>query len=148
MMPPKSRKPRHLDRGVARPLPSPPASAVRSRIVQRAGAEGCPQFRRTEVEQEPTRRRLTGINLEMSRWMRSCVCVLVGLDLLFCGWLVPEHLRAVDRTVLRAASRQGPGVVERGLALANEHQVGPARLLWQAARTQALPGHEHTGRHP
>jgi len=78
----------------------------------------------------------------MKRWVWAAVCVVLGLGMLVCGLLVPMHLRAVDASVLERAGRSTPGLVERGLALAGEKNVGAARILLQAATAQGAVGRE------
>jgi len=60
--------------------------------------------------------------------------------LLLCGWLVPVHLRAVNIAVLEQAGTGSPSLIDRGLALADEGQLAPARLLLQAAQSEDLHG--------
>ncbi len=70
------------------------------------------------------------------------VCVAAALLLLLCGWLVPIHLRAVNIAVLQQAGSGSPSLIDRGMALVEEGQQAPARLLLQAAQTENLPGVE------
>lgn len=78
----------------------------------------------------------------MSRWAWFAIYAVVGLLLVGAGWLVPAHLRAVDIAVIEQAGRQSPGLIERGLLLAQEHQAESASLLLKAAEQQNLPGRE------
>jgi hypothetical protein len=64
------------------------------------------------------------------------------MGMLLCGLLVPMHLRAVDASVLQRAGRATPGVVERGLALVDQKNLGAALMLSQAALEADLPGRE------
>jgi len=75
----------------------------------------------------------------MSRWVWFWVCASVGLVLVVCGWLVPAHLRAVDASVLHAAGKNTPALVQQGLALVSQRNLGAAQLLLQAAREEGLP---------
>lgn len=65
--------------------------------------------------------------------------------MLLGGLWVPAHLRAVEVSVIERAGRGTPVVVDRGLALVNEKQLGAAQLLAQAAAQQGIPGHEKLG---
>src|SRR5690242_10243437 len=75
----------------------------------------------------------------MSRWFWLSICALVGLELLLCGLLVPAHLRAVDACVLQKAGRKTASVLDCGLALLNDRQLGAAQLLQEEAQAAALP---------
>ena len=63
-----------------------------------------------------------------------------GALLLALGLLLPAHLRAVDSGVLRAAGRKTASLVEQGLLLVKENNLGAAGLLLQAAQHQRVPG--------
>ena len=78
----------------------------------------------------------------MSRWVSFIVCTIVGVVLLVLGLTIPAHLRAVDVDVLKRASQGTPGLVNRGLELASQNQLGAAQLFSQAAKDQRLPGRE------
>ena len=80
--------------------------------------------------------------LRMTRWIWATVCFLLAGGMLLCGLLVPMHLRAVDASVLERAGRPTPGVVERGLALADEKNLGAARMLLQVATTHGAVGRD------
>ena len=43
-------------------------------------------------------------------------CVIAGVLLFICGWLMPAHLRAVDVIVIEDAGRHTHSVVSGGLA--------------------------------
>src|SRR6266446_3220910 len=75
----------------------------------------------------------------MSRWVWFWVCASVGLVLVVCGWLVPAHLRAVAASVLHAAGKNTPALVQQGLALVSQQNLGAAQLLLLAAREEGLP---------
>ncbi len=55
--------------------------------------------------------------------------------LLIAAWLMPAYLRAVDAEVLRLAGRDSATLVDRGLAMLELEQVGPAQLVSVAATT-------------
>lgn len=76
----------------------------------------------------------------MSRWAWFFGCAFIGLMLLLTGWLVPAHLRAVDVSVLQEAGRKTPALAAQGLALANQNNLGAARLLLRAGRDAQAPG--------
>ncbi len=78
----------------------------------------------------------------MSRWVGLFFCGILGLVMLICGLLVPAHLRAVNISVLQLAGRDTPALVEQGLALVNQNQLGAAQLLAQTAREGRLPGRD------
>ena len=82
----------------------------------------------------------------MRRWIWLTICAVLGLVMLVCGLLVPAHLLAVDVNVIQDAGRQTPGLVRQGLDLAEENNLGAARLLWQAAKQiERLPDREQLG---
>jgi hypothetical protein len=58
--------------------------------------------------------------------------------MLFCGWLVPIHLRAVDASVLQLAGRDGPSLAERGLTLERANNSDAARMILQAAEEEKI----------
>jgi hypothetical protein len=74
----------------------------------------------------------------MSRWFGFVVCAMFGLAMLFCGLQVPAHLRAVDAIVLQKAGRGTPSLVEGGLALVKQNQLGAAQLFLAAAQSAWL----------
>lgn len=76
----------------------------------------------------------------MKRWLLVLFCTILGLAMLGCGLLVPAHLRAVDVNVLKLAGRKGRPLVDAGLALLQQKQVGPAQELLQAAKSENLRG--------
>jgi hypothetical protein len=78
----------------------------------------------------------------MSRWVWFWICALLGLAMLICGLMVPAHLRAVDARILQKAARNGSSLVDQGLALVNERNLGAAQLLLQAAQKETVPGRE------
>ena len=78
----------------------------------------------------------------MSRWVWFTFCAILGVLLLICGLLVPAHLRAVDASLLEKAGRNTPSLVDVGLSLVNQKQLGAADLLLEAADLQAVPGRD------
>jgi hypothetical protein len=76
---------------------------------------------------------------EMKRWAWFSVCMVGGLVLVGCGWLLPAYLRAVDAGVIRAAGRDAPGQEEQRRKLADDGQLGAVELLSQAARSEEDP---------
>ncbi len=70
----------------------------------------------------------------MRRWVWFAVCAVLGLVMLLCGLLVPAHLRAVDASVIQKAARKSPTLVEQGLTLLKDNQLGAAQLLLQAGQ--------------
>lgn len=70
----------------------------------------------------------------MSRWVIFLVCAIFGLVLLVSALLVPAHLRAVDAVVLEKTGRNTPTVVEGGLSLVQNNQLGAAQLFYTAAQ--------------
>ena len=78
----------------------------------------------------------------MKRLFLFVSCIVLGLTLLLCGLLVPAHLRAVDARVVERAGKKSRSLVEEGLALLNQKQLGSAQQLLQAAKTENLKGYQ------
>jgi len=78
---------------------------------------------------------------EMKRWFLVGLSVLVGLTMLLGGLLVPAHLRAVDAKVIERAGKKSRSLVEEGLVLLTQKQLGSAEQLLQVAKTENLKGH-------
>jgi hypothetical protein len=78
----------------------------------------------------------------MNRWVWLSLCAFLGSALLGFGLLVPAHLRAVDDTVLRKAGKHTPGLVEHGLTLVQDGQLGAAQLVALAVEQEAVPGRQ------
>ena len=76
------------------------------------------------------------------KWIWISVCVVSGLLLLFCGLLVPIHLRALDIGVVQKAGRKTPSLIQHGMTLVSGQNLGVARLFLQAAQSEAIPGRE------
>lgn len=75
----------------------------------------------------------------MRRLLWFLLCVVLGMGMLFCGLLVPAHLRAVEQTVLEAAGKKTHSLVNEGLALAALNKLGAAQLILKAAQQERLP---------
>lgn len=73
--------------------------------------------------------------------MAFCACF--GALSFVVGWLVPEHLRAVDLTVIEQAGKDTPEIVGQGLQLAREGKLGSAELFLQAAKSLRLSGDQN-----
>ena len=76
------------------------------------------------------------------RWVGLILCAILGLVMLICGLLVPAHLRAVDVGVIESAGRKSRTLVEEGIALLNQQEIGAAEMVCQAARMSTVRGHE------
>jgi hypothetical protein len=76
----------------------------------------------------------------MNRLLWFIVCVVVGLELIAWGLLVPSHLRAVDARVLERIGLRGPGLRDEGLTMVNLEKPGPARMLLAAVEQTGAPG--------
>jgi hypothetical protein len=74
----------------------------------------------------------------MIRWVSFIVCIIFSLGMVFCGLLVPAHLRAVDASVLQTAGRGTPSLTDYGLALVQNQQLGAAQLFLAAAESAGL----------
>jgi hypothetical protein len=66
------------------------------------------------------------------------MCAVPALLLLVCGVAVPAHLRAVDASVLQRAGRQTASLIQQGLMLVKQNNLGAAQLLLQAAQAEGL----------
>jgi hypothetical protein len=80
-----------------------------------------------------------------NKWIWVLGCVVSGLLLLFCGLLVPIHLRALDIGVVQKAGRGTPSLTQQGLAFVSQQNLGVARLFLQAAQAESMPGREQLG---
>jgi hypothetical protein len=78
----------------------------------------------------------------MNRWFWFLICAVLGVGLLFCGLLVPVHLRAVDASVLAQAGRNTPSLVETGLGLVQQKQLGAADLVLDTADRENVPARD------
>ncbi len=78
----------------------------------------------------------------MRRLLWFLLCVLLGMGMLVCGLLVPAHIRAVEQSVLQAAGRNTPSLVNEGLALAALNKLGAAQLILRTAQQEKLPDRE------
>lgn len=75
----------------------------------------------------------------MNRWTWFTICVLLGLLLFACGWLMPAHLRSIEPCVLQSAGHNTATLAGRGSELARIHQLGAAELLSASAQRAKLP---------
>jgi hypothetical protein len=78
----------------------------------------------------------------MNRWVWFFAAGIAGLALVFCGLLVPMHIRAVDASLLYAAGRGTPTLAKRAMELLGEHKLGAAQLLLQTAQAEDLAGRQ------
>src|SRR5437016_6109881 len=77
--------------------------------------------------------------------IRIFIWAVGGLILLLCALLVPAHFRAVDRKLIESAGMETPSIVESGVGLVNLEKPEAARMLWRAAQTLEVSGHESLG---
>lgn len=75
----------------------------------------------------------------MSRLIWFLLCAILGLAMVGLGLLLPAHLRAVETSVLEQAGRNTPTVVEHGLKMVRDKNLGAARLLLETAQSKELP---------
>jgi len=73
------------------------------------------------------------------------LCAIPGLLLLACGLALPAHLRAVDASVIQKAGRNTIPLIEQGLALVKQDNLGAAQLLLQTAQEEGLPERQKLG---
>ncbi|HLP78170.1 MAG TPA: hypothetical protein VK327_14780, partial [Candidatus Paceibacterota bacterium] len=78
----------------------------------------------------------------MRHWAAAIICAVAGVAIITVGLMVPAHLRAVDDTVLERAASSGPDLINRGLALAYEKNLGAIQLLSRAADARKISGRE------
>jgi hypothetical protein len=78
----------------------------------------------------------------MRRWLTFLACTILGVVLLVFGLNIPAHLRALDVDVLKRAGQGTPTLVNHGLELAGQNQLGAAQLFSLAAKQARLPGRE------
>jgi hypothetical protein len=74
----------------------------------------------------------------MSRWAGLFICAILGLALLFCGLVIPAHLRALETSVVQKAGRHTSGLIAEGQAFLGQGNLGAAELLAQAAQQERL----------
>jgi hypothetical protein len=82
----------------------------------------------------------------MKRWLWFCICTALAAVMLLLGWLTPIYLRAVDASVLQRAGAKTPSLMERGLQLLANNNLGAAQLLSEAAGPAEIPEHEKLAR--
>jgi hypothetical protein len=75
----------------------------------------------------------------MKRWAWFTMCVVLGLLLLLCGWLIPAHPRAVEPAVLKSAGHNTATLTGRGVELAHIGMFGAAQMMSRAAANANLP---------
>jgi hypothetical protein len=81
----------------------------------------------------------------MSRLTGFLMCAIPALLLLVSGLVLPAHIRAVDASVLKEAGRHTPSLIQQGLALLGQANLGGAQLLLQAAQEQGLGDQQGLG---
>src|SRR5690348_369183 len=74
----------------------------------------------------------------MNRWTWFTVCVLLGLLLFACGWLMPAHLRSIEPCVLQSAGHNTASLTGRGSELLRTHQFSAAEFLSESAQRAKL----------
>jgi hypothetical protein len=65
----------------------------------------------------------------INRWTWFVICLVFGLLLLVCGWLMPVHLRAVEAPVLKQAGRRTATLTSRGTDLLRAGHLGAAEMF-------------------
>jgi hypothetical protein len=73
-----------------------------------------------------------------SRLIWFLICAFTGILLVIDGLLVPAHMRAVEGSVLQSAGKNSVGLVEQGVRLVKQNNVGAAQLLLAAAQEEGL----------
>ena len=73
-----------------------------------------------------------------SRAIGFLLCAIPGLLVLAGGLVVPAHLRAVDASVLERAGQGTTALVQQGLALVRENQLGAANLTMKEGKLTAI----------
>lgn len=74
----------------------------------------------------------------MNRWTWFTICVVLGLLLFVCGWLMPAHLRSIEPCLLERAGHNTASLTGRGSELVRTHQFGAAELLSESAERNKL----------
>src|ERR1035437_5786275 len=80
-----------------------------------------------------------------SRLTGFLLCAVPALLLLVCGLVLPAHLRAVDASVLERAGRNSVSLIQQGLTLVKQDNLGAAQLLLQAAQVEGCPDRRGLG---
>lgn len=78
----------------------------------------------------------------MKSWGLFLMCAILGAAAIIGGLMVPAHLRSVDDSILARSSQDAPGLVNQGLALVYEGNIGAAQWLMRVAQLRSLPGRE------
>ena len=73
------------------------------------------------------------------------ICIVFGLLLMICGWLMPVHLRAVEAPLLKRAGRNTATLSSRGTDLLRAGQLGAAEMLLRAAEHPKATEQEKKG---
>lgn len=71
---------------------------------------------------------------------------MLALAALVGAALVPAYLRALDVEVVRATGSKGPSLVQEGIALIEQEEIGQAELFIVAARELNVPEHAEMAR--
>jgi hypothetical protein len=72
----------------------------------------------------------------MRRLTGFLMCAVPALLLLACGLVMPAHMRTVDASVLEQAGRNTTTLIQQGLALLRQDNLGAAQLVLQAAQAE------------
>src|ERR1035437_4734866 len=75
----------------------------------------------------------------MRRLTGFLMCAVPALLLLACGLVMPAHMRTVDASVLEQAGRNTTTLIQQGLALLRQDNLGAAQLVLQAAQAEGCP---------
>ncbi len=78
------------------------------------------------------------------------IWLVIAVELGIAALLVPAHLRAVDASIVEAASTRpsganAPTLLEASLTFLSTEKLGPARFLWMAAENESLPRSDELG---
>src|SRR6186713_1321289 len=63
------------------------------------------------------------------------VVVVLGVIIAIAAWLLPVNLKSVSPALLRAAGAGTPTLGAYGRDLVDVEKIGPAALVWAAAKT-------------
>jgi len=76
----------------------------------------------------------------MNRFLWVITFVGLGLVLIAFGLTTPAHLRALDARVVLREQPGNPSVVSEALSVLSRGKIGPATLLYDAARNENISG--------
>src|SRR5258707_395022 len=76
----------------------------------------------------------------MNRFLWLITFVGLGLVLIAFGLTTPAHLRALDARVVLRDQPGNPSVVSESFSLLSRGKIGPATLLYDAARSENISG--------